>query len=151
MIRCWAPKFRHLKHVRYCHKGLTILALTWEYKWVHEELLKWYLLISKNTHSYFFLNIFFLKILFIYSWEIERQRHRQREKQASCREPDVGLDPGTPGSWPEPKADTQPLSHPGVPNLVLWLNKADMERRHNSCVHLHSGLATHEYCKGAQK
>ena len=28
------------------------------------------------------------------------QRHRQREKQAPCREPDVGLDPGTPGSRP---------------------------------------------------
>ena len=27
--------------------------------------------------------------------EIKRQRHRQREKQAPCREPDVGLDPGT--------------------------------------------------------
>ena len=34
-----------------------------------------------------------------------RQRHRQREKQAPCRELDVGLDPGTPGSRPEPKAD----------------------------------------------
>ena len=47
--------------------------------------------------------------------ERERQRHRKREKQAPCREPDVGLDPGTPGSCPEPKADAQPLSHPGVP------------------------------------
>ena len=46
--------------------------------------------------------------------ERERQRHRQREKQAPCREPDVGLDPGTPGSCPGPKADTQPLSHPGA-------------------------------------
>ena len=27
----------------------------------------------------------------------------------------MGLDPGTPGSRPEPKADTQVLSHPGVP------------------------------------
>ena len=26
------------------------------------------------------------------------QRHRQREKQAPRREPDVGLDPRTPGS-----------------------------------------------------
>ena len=26
-----------------------------------------------------------------------------------------GLDPGSPGSRPEPKADAQPLSHPGVP------------------------------------
>ena len=30
--------------------------------------------------------------------ERERSRDRQREKQAPCREPDVGLDPGTPGS-----------------------------------------------------
>ena len=34
--------------------------------------------------------------------EIERekggQRHRQREKQAPCREPDMGLNPGSPGS-----------------------------------------------------
>ena len=49
--------------------------------------------------------------------ERKRQRHRQREKQAPCREPDVGLDPGTPGSCPEPKADAQPLSHPGIPHL----------------------------------
>ena len=36
--------------------------------------------------------------------EKERQRYRQREKQAPCRDPDVGLDPGTPGSHPELKA-----------------------------------------------
>ena len=30
--------------------------------------------------------------------ERERQRHRQTEKQAPCREPDVGFDPRTPGS-----------------------------------------------------
>ena len=41
----------------------------------------------------------------------------QRKKQAPRREPDVELDPGTPGSQPEPKADAQLLSHPGVP----WL------------------------------
>ena len=34
----------------------------------------------------------------------ERQRYRLREKQAPCREPDVGLDPGSPGSHPGPKA-----------------------------------------------
>ena len=33
----------------------------------------------------------------------------------SMQELDLGLDPGTPGSHPEPKADAQPLSHPGVP------------------------------------
>ena len=47
----------------------------------------------------------------------ERQRYRQREKQAPCRQPDVGLNPKTPGSCPEPKADAQPLSHLGVPSL----------------------------------
>ena len=44
----------------------------------------------------------------------EAETDRQREKQAPCREPDVGLDPRTPGSQPEPKADAQPLSHPGA-------------------------------------
>ena len=48
--------------------------------------------------------------------ERKRQKHKQREKkQAPCRKPDAGLDPGTPGSRPEPKADAQPLSHLGVP------------------------------------
>ena len=51
--------------------------------------------------------------------ERERQRHRQREKQAPCRKSDAGLDPGTMGSYPESKADAQPLSHLGVPNLVF--------------------------------
>ena len=49
----------------------------------------------------------------------ERQRHRQREKQAPCREPHVGLNPRTPGSGPESKADAQPLSHPGVPKTYF--------------------------------
>ena len=44
-----------------------------------------------------------------------RQRHRQREKQAPCREPHAGLGPRTPGSHPALKADAQPLSHPGAP------------------------------------
>ena len=41
-------------------------------------------------------------------------RERKREKQAPCREPDVGLDPWTPGSPPGPKAGAKPLSHPGI-------------------------------------
>ena len=36
--------------------------------------------------------------------ERERGRHRPREKQAPCREPDVGLDPGSLGSHPGLKA-----------------------------------------------
>ena len=46
--------------------------------------------------------------------EGERQRHRQREKQAPCREPNVGLDPRTPGSRPGLKAGTKLLSHLGT-------------------------------------
>ena len=32
--------------------------------------------------------------------DTETQRHRQREKQAPCRETDVGLNPGSLGSGP---------------------------------------------------
>ena len=35
--------------------------------------------------------------------ERERQRPRQREKQDPCREPDMGLEPESPGSRPGPK------------------------------------------------
>ena len=37
----------------------------------------------------------------------------------TAEEPDVGLDPVTPGSRPESKADAQPLCHPGAPTLVI--------------------------------
>ena len=56
----------------------------------------------------------------------DTQRNRQKEKQAPCRKPDVGLDLGTPGSRPEPKADTQPLSHPGVPLSNVLTTFRDM-------------------------
>ena len=45
-------------------------------------------------------------ILFIHERRTQRGRdNRQKEKQAPCKEPDAGLDPGTPGSHPEVKAD----------------------------------------------
>ena len=47
------------------------------------------------------------------------KRHRQREKQASWREPDGGLDPRSPGSHPGLKAGAKPLSHLGGP---VYLN-----------------------------
>ena len=47
--------------------------------------------------------------------EREKERHRRKEKQAPCQEPDVGLDPRTPGSRSGPKAGTKPVSHPGIP------------------------------------
>ena len=48
---------------------------------------------------------------------IEREAETQEEGEAgSMLGAHVGLDPGTPGSRPVPKADAQPLSHPGI----LW-------------------------------
>ena len=44
----------------------------------------------------------------------DTEREREREKQAPRGDPNAGLDPRTPGSGPEPKADTQPLNHPGT-------------------------------------
>ena len=48
-----------------------------------------------NLSLFFFLRFY----LFIHR-DRERERQRHREKQAPCREPDVGLDPGSPGSRP---------------------------------------------------
>ena len=45
----------------------------------------------------------FFKILCIYS-QRERERERERLREAPCREPNMGLDPGSPGSGPELKA-----------------------------------------------
>ena len=50
--------------------------------------------------------------------ERERQRHRQGEKQAPCKEPDVGLDPRTPASHPGPKSGAKLLSHLGIPKSI---------------------------------
>ena len=55
--------------------------------------------------------------------ERKRQRHRQREKQAPCGKPDMGLNPSTPGSCPEPKADPQPLSQPGAPAFSFHIGR----------------------------
>ena len=50
----------------------------------------------------------------------DMMRQRETETQAEgevapCREPNVGLDPGTPGSWPGLKAGAKPRSHSGIP------------------------------------
>ena len=60
--------------------------------------------------------------------DIEREADTQAEgKQAPCREPDVGLDPGTPGSRLGPKAGAKPLSHPGIPLSQEILSKKDVQ------------------------
>ena len=51
-----------------------------------------------------------------------RDTHRERGRDTGSgrsgsmhREPDVGFDPGSPGSRSGPKAGAKPLRHPGIP------------------------------------
>ena len=51
-----------------------------------------------------------------------RDRKRGRDtgrgrNRLPAGEPSAGLDPRTPGSHPEPKADAQLLSHSGIPGF----------------------------------
>ena len=71
--------------------------------------------LSLKLFFFFFLRFY----LFIHETQRERQRHRQREKQVPCREPDVGLDPGTLGSCPEPKADVLTAEPPRCPRTMF--------------------------------
>ena len=46
--------------------------------------------------------------------EREKQKHRQREKQALCGEPDAGLDPRI---TPRAAGGAKPLRHRGCPQM----------------------------------
>ena len=67
----------------------------------------------KDLYSRNYKSLFFFKILFIYSTKIETASKRGNTSRGSGRgrsrlpaeKPDVGLDPRTLGSRPEPKAD----------------------------------------------
>ena len=56
----------------------------------------------------------------------ERERERKAKTQAEGeagsmhREPDVGFDPGSPGSHPGSKAGAKPLRHPGIPPWAIF-------------------------------
>ena len=54
--------------------------------------------------------------------EREREAETQAEGEAGSmhREPDVGFDPGSPGSRPGPKAGAKPLCHPGIPSYSIF-------------------------------
>ena len=78
----------------------------------------------------------FLKTLFIYSWQThtERQKHRQREKQAPCRESDLGLNPRSSGSHPGLKA----ALNCWATQAALWLTFSptkSVQVRISSCNH----------------
>ena len=69
---------------------------------------------------FFFIYLFF-KFLFIYDSHREREREAETQAEGEAgsmhREPDVGFDPGSPGSRHGPKAGAKPLRHPGIPNF----------------------------------
>ena len=60
----------------------------------------------------------------------EREAETQAEGEAgSMQEANVGLDSGTPGSRPGPKAGAKPLSHPGIPSIpILKQNKMRLRK-----------------------
>ena len=99
-----------------------------------ENGIKGYTIKSTPTPSFCFLNTWFpssgnqwsvsqmsfcfcivLKILlFIH------ERHRGRDTDRGRSRLLRGTLRGTLGSWPEVKADAQPLNHPGVPEMFFW-------------------------------
>ena len=85
------------------------------------------MLLPENFSVYLFLNFsvyfyyFFLNFIF---FMIVTQREREAETEAEGeeavsmhREPDVGFDPGSPGSHPGPKAGAKPLPPPRDPKF----------------------------------
>ena len=70
---------------------------------------------------YAFNFFYFLNYLFMIVTEREREAETQAEGEAGSmhREPNVGFDPGSPGSRPGPKAGAKPLRHPGIPICML--------------------------------
>ena len=75
---------------------------------------------SFRSFSFFFFFNFYL-----FTYDSHREREREAETQAEGeagsmhREPDMGFDPGSPGSRPGPKAGAKPLRHPGIPHHCL--------------------------------
>ena len=63
----------------------------------------------------------FFKFVFIYDSHTHREREAETQAEGGAgsmhREPDVGFDPGSPGSRPGPKTGAKPLRHPGIPSF----------------------------------
>ena len=74
---------------------------------------------AQNANQSSFL--FFKDFIYLFIHERERERERGRDtgrgrSRLHGREPNAGLDPGSPGSGPGPKAGAKPLSHLGCSN-----------------------------------
>ena len=71
--------------------------------------------------------------------EREREAETQAEGEAGSmhQEPDVGFDPGSPGSRPGPKAGAKPLRHPGIPRYSFLSNLQFSQSGCNSTFRVH--------------
>ena len=84
-----------------------------------------------ETSSQLAAFFFFFKRFYLFIHDSHREREREREREAETqaeaeagsmhREPDVGFDPGSPGSRPGPKAGAKPLRHPGIPTSCILM------------------------------
>ena len=61
------------------------------------------------------VNLFYFLFMIVTHREREAETQAEGEAGSMHREPDVGFDPGSPGSCPGPKAGAKPLRHPGIP------------------------------------
>ncbi|XP_072658033.1 solute carrier family 2, facilitated glucose transporter member 11 [Canis lupus baileyi] len=81
----------------------------------HLVLLVWSLIVSLYPLGGLFGALLAGPLAVMLGRHTERGRDTGRgRKQIPCMEPNAGLDPGTSGSHPGPKADAQPLSYPGA-------------------------------------
>ena len=64
------------------------------------------------------LKIFLKYFIYLFTTDTEKQRYRQRKKQAPCRVPDVGLDPGCPGPQPGPKVTLNRRATQAAPRQI---------------------------------
>ena len=66
-----------------------------------------------------FIYLFIFKdLIYLFTRDTKREAETQAKGEAgSSQGARCGTRPQIPGSGPEPKAGTQPLSHPGVPEL----------------------------------
>lgn len=75
--------------------------------------------LRNSGYVWVWLNNFLKNIyLFIHERHTEKQRHRQREKQAPWEGTRCGTLSCILGSRPGPKTDAQLLSHPGIPSTL---------------------------------
>ena len=68
---------------------------------------------------FIFLIFFFLLFMIVTESEWEAETQAEGEAGSMHQEPDVGFDPGSPGSRPGPKAGAKPLRHPGIPIIYI--------------------------------